>query len=126
MIKCEVCNKWFKTKKGFNIHYERMHKCIQCEEIPSFDMNEIKNFITSEIQRTLKEFRFNGITTQNNSVGIVPIKADKMPIFDPFECNKRLVVKELKEKLKKGITNVLKEVGSFDSDINFLEVPVLA
>ncbi len=127
-IRCKRCNRILTSKESIKRGYGlKCYRIVQLQEKQlAFDMKEIKIFITSEIQRTLKEFRFNRITTQNNSVGIVPIKADKMPVFDPFESDKRLVVKELKEQLEKGINNVLQEVGSFDSDINFLEVPVLA
>ena len=128
MIKCKVCGGWFRTKKGCNIHYSRMHKHVQKQkDVNVFDFNEIKLFITSEIQRTLKEINFNRVVKSDDvNVGIIPIKTVKMPSFTPFEANKRLVIKELKEQLKKGINNVLKEVGSFDEQINFLEVTILA
>ena len=127
MIKCK-CGRWFGTKKGHNIHYSKMHKHTQKQKcVNVFDFNEIKLFITSEIQRMLKEFNFNSVVVKSNEVrvGIVPIKNVKqMPVFDPFESNKRLVIKELKESLLKGIGNVLKEIGSFDDQLNFLDVPI--
>lgn len=123
MIKCKECKRWFGTKKGCNIHYNKMHEHVQKQkEVNSFDFNEIKTFITLEIQRIFKEFNFSKSITNNTvDLGIVPNKITKMPNFNPFESNKRLVIKELKEQLKKGINNVLKEVGSFDDQINFLE-----
>lgn len=129
-IRCKRCNRILTSKESIKRGYGlTCYRIVQLQEKqPAFDMEEIKTFITSEIQRTLKEFNFSRTTTQNNNVGIVPvkIKITKMPKFDPNEVNKRLVVKELKKQLKKGINNVLQKVGSFDSDINFLEVPVLA
>ncbi|KKM79362.1 hypothetical protein LCGC14_1350770 [marine sediment metagenome] len=125
MIKCKKCNRWFKTKRGCNIH-NRMHKNIQGQEEPGFDMNEIKLFITSEIQIALKELNFNRSTIRNSegNVGILPVKITKMPKFNPVESNKRLVVKELKIQLAKGINNILQKVGSFDDKINFYETPI--
>lgn len=129
VIKCKECSKWFKNKRGYNIHYNRMHVCNhkQKEISPSFDFNLIKQFITSEIQKALKMFNFNIPTIKKNDIntGILPIKsAKKIPSFTPFEANKRLVIKELKEQLKKGINDVLQKVGSFDEQINFLETPI--
>ncbi len=127
-IRCKRCNRILTSKESIKRGYGlKCYRIVQLQERePAFDMEEIKKFIISEIQRILKEFDFNRTTTQNNSVGIVPIKTIKMPKFDCNEVNKRLVIKELKEQLEKGINNVLQKVGNFDSDINFLEVPVLA
>jgi len=126
MSKCKKCNRWFKNKRANNTHYSRMHGNIQSQEEinTSFDFNEIKVFITSEIKKALKELNFSksDIINDDDNVGIISIKpAKKMPKFNSFETNKHLVVKELKEQLSKGIENVLKEVGSFDNQINFLE-----
>ena len=129
MIKCEKCQRWFGTNKGLNIHYSKMHKHVQKQkEVNVFDFNEIKTFITLEIQRVFKEFSLNNPIKCNNTedLGILPNKIATMPVFNPFESNKRLVIKELREKLKEGIGNVLKEIGSFDEQINFLEIPILA
>ena len=125
MIKCKICKRWFKTKKGCNIHRSLLHKNVQKQkEINTFDFNEIKTFITSEIQRMLKGFNFSNPINNNNikDVGIVPIKITKIPSFNPFESNKRLVIKELKTELLKGISNVLQKIGSFDDQIDFLKV----
>ena len=126
MIKCEECGRWFGTKKGCNIH-KRIHKDNQKQIKESiFDMNEIKLFITSEIQTVLKEFDFSRSIDNNNTkdIEILPIRIKKMPKFNLIETNKHLLVKELKEELAKGIKNVLHDIGSFDNQINFYEVPV--
>ena len=129
MIKCEECKRWFKTKRGHDVHYNRMHKYIKRQEELTFDTNEIKVFITSEIRRVFNDFK-KSINYNNNTEnrGILPIRIAKMPVFNPFESDKRLVIKELKEQLevmvKDGIGNVLQEIGSFDEQITFLEVPI--
>jgi len=124
--KCEVCGKWLKTIRGYNTHYRMIHKHSLN---PTFDFNEIKLFITSEIQKALKDFNFSRPINNDKTedAGIIPNKpAKKMPKFSILEVNKHLVVKELKEQLAKGINNVLQRIGSFDNEINFLEIPVLA
>ncbi len=99
------------------------------EQPEKFDMEEIKTLITSEIEEALKELKFSRPTNNDNTkdAGYVPVKnTKKMPKFNIMEVNKCLVVKELKEQLSKGINNILFEVGSFDSQLRFLEVPILA
>jgi len=126
-MRCKRCNRILKNPKSIKRQYgDTCYRIIQlqkAEQPEKFDMNEIKNFITSEIQNALKEFNFNR-SIINNNTGIIPIKPKTMPKFDPIEANKRLVVKELKEQLEKGINSVLQKVGSFDNEINFLEAPV--
>ena len=107
-----------------------MGKYIRIQEITEpepeqFDTIEMKSFIKLEIRRVLNGFSFSK-TANTKDVGIVPNKITKMPVFNPLESNKRLVMKELKSELLKGISNVLHEVGSFDEQINFLEMPILA
>ena len=126
MHKCLRCGHILTNKQSIERGYGKTcYRIINLQkaEEPKPDMKEIKKLITSEIQKVLKEFNFNKPIIHNNTGdnGIVPIRIAKMPKFNPFEVNKRLVVKELKEQLAKGIDNVLKEVGSFDEEINFLE-----
>jgi len=128
MTKCKRCAKELKNvesiKRGYGKVCYRIHKLQEIEQREQFDMNEIRTFITSEIQRFLKDFNFNRTTNNNDDQGILPNKITKMPAFNSFESNKRLVIKELKEKLKEGINSVLQEVGSFDEQINFLDVSI--
>lgn len=126
IVRCKRCNHILHNLESIKRGYGKTcYRIIQLQETQPerFDMKEIKTLITSEIQRTLKEFNFNRPIIHNNieDIGIVPIRITKMPKFNPIEVNKRLVIKELKEQLQKGINNVLQEVGSFDEQIDFLE-----
>ena len=129
-MKCKICNRWFKNKRAYTTHHSRMHRNTKNQEDvnTSFDFNEIKTFITSEIEKALKELNFSKPAINNDNtkdIGIVPIKtAKKMPKFNPLEVDKRMVIKDLKECLAEGIKSILKPMGSFDTQINFLEVPV--
>ncbi len=101
-MKCEICNRWFKNKRAYTTHYSRMHKNTKNQEDVNigFDMNEIKTFITSEIEKALKLVNFNKPVNNDNNkgIGIVPIKtAKKMPKFNILEVSKRLVVNEMKK-----------------------------
>lgn len=124
-IKCLRCGRVLTSKDSIERKYGlkcfRIMQLQQAKQPEKLDMKEIKTFITSEIQKALKEFNFNRPIIQNITSGIIPIKPNNMPKFDPIEVNKRLVVKELKEQLQKGINNILHEVGSFDEQINFFE-----
>lgn len=133
IVRCKRCNRKLSNKLSIEHGYgAKCYRIITLQkqetkpEIKSeFDMKEIKSFITLEIQKTLNKFDFSRhIMNNSNDVGIVPIRIAKMPKFNIDEVNKRLVVKELKEQLEKGIDNVLQEVGSFDDKINFLETPI--
>lgn len=126
IVRCKRCNHILHNLESIKRGYGKTcYRIIQLQEIQpeKFDIKEIKTLITSEIQRTLKEFNFNRLITHNNAedIEIVPIRITKIPKFNPIEVNKRLVIKELKEQLQKGINNVLQEIGSFDEQINFLE-----
>jgi len=130
MNKCKRCGRELRSEKSIKRSYGKTcYRIVQLQEAnkpEQFDMKKIKTFITLEIQRVFKEFNFNSPVIHNNSedIGVVPIRIIKMPKLNPFEINKRLVVKELKEQLQKGINNMLQEIGSFDNQINFLEAPV--
>lgn len=137
IVRCKRCGRILKKKRSIQLGYGntcyriiQLQKAKQPEQPEQFDMKEIKVFITSEIQKALKEFNFNrpiiNNNTENNGI-IPPIKPTNIPKFNPIEANKRLVVKELKEQIQKGINNILQEVGSFDEQINFIEtVEILA
>ena len=124
-IRCKRCGRILKNQKSIQLGYGktcyRISQLNKPKQPEKLDMKEIKTFITSEIQKALKEFNFSKPIVQNITSGIIPIKPNNMPKFDPIEVNKRLVVKELKEQLQKGIENVLQKVGSFDEQINFVE-----
>lgn len=133
--KCQKCGRILTNpesiKRGYGATCFRIIKLSQTnktepEQPEKLDINEIKLFITSEIQKALKDFNFSKTINNDNTedTGIVPIKIKKMPKFNILEVNKRMVVKELKEQLAKGIKNMLQEVGSFDEQIDFLEIPV--
>lgn len=133
IVRCKRCGRKLTNPESIERKYGM--KCyriiqlqkseVQEEEPENFNMNEIKLFITSEIQEALKDFNKPVNNKDTEDKGIVPVKtAKKMPKFNILEVSKRLVVKELKEQLQKGINNMLQEVGSFDTQINFLEVPV--
>lgn len=130
IVRCKRCGRILKNQKSIQLGYGntcyRIFQLNKPEQPEQLDMKEIKTFITSEIQKALEEFNFNRPMINNNTEnnGKIPIKNTKMPKFDPLEANKRLVVKELKEQLQKGINNILQKVGSFDTQINFLEVLV--
>ncbi len=126
IVRCKRCNHILHNPESIKRGYGKTcYRIIQLQEKQpeKFDTKEIKTLITSEIQRILKEFNFNRPIIHNNTedIEIVPIRITKIPKFNPIEVNKRLVIKELKEQLQKGINNVLQEVGSFDEQINFLE-----
>ncbi|KKM25454.1 hypothetical protein LCGC14_1594830 [marine sediment metagenome] len=129
IVRCKRCNHILHSlesiKKGYGRVCMRIIKLQKAEQQMKLDMKEIKDFITSEIQNILKKFNFSRPIINNNiENGILPIKITKMPKFNPVEANKRLVVKELKTQLAKGINNVLQKVGSFDDKINFYETPI--
>lgn len=134
-IRCKRCNHILTNKLSISrgmgdtcYRIIQLQKAKQPEQPEQFDMKEIKVFITSEIQKALKEFNFNRPVINNNTEnnGIIP-KTTNIPKFNPIEANKRLVVKELKEQIQKGINKILQEVGSFDEQINFIEtVEILA
>ena len=137
MCKCKRCGKELRSaesiKKGYGKTCYRIVQLNQTnkpepEQAEKIDMEEIKSFISLEIEKALKNFNFSKLNNDNTEdIVIVSIKpAKKMPKFNPLEANKHLVVKELKEQLAKGIRNMLKPMGSFDNQINFLEIPVLA
>lgn len=126
IVRCKRCNHILHNSESIKRGYGKTcYRIIQLQgkQPEKFDMKEIKTLITSEIQRVLKEFNFNRPIIHNNTedIGIIPIIITKIPKFNPIEANKRLVIKELKEQLQKGINNVLQEVGSFDEQINFYE-----
>ena len=126
-IRCKRCGRTLKNQKSKELGYgPTCYRIVQLQKIQpeKLDMIEIKHFITSEIQRVFRDSNFNRIATQHNDSEIVPIKVDKPPNFDPIEVDKRLVIKELKNQLEKGIKNILYKVGSFDDQIAFIEIPV--
>ena len=132
-VRCKKCNHILTNKlsisRGMGDTCYRIHRLLQEANKPEKpDMKEIKTFISSEIVRIFKEFNFNKPINNTESLGILPKKITKIPIFNPFESDKRLVIKDLKEQLEvmvtSGIKSVLQEVGSFDTEINFLEVPI--
>ena len=134
MCKCKRCGRKLKNQKSIQLGYGatcyrivKLNQIDKPEKSEKFDMNEIKSFITLEIAEALKEFNFsrpinNDKTTE---IGIVPIRINKPPKFNILETNKRMVVKELREQLSKGIENILQDIGSFDEDINFYEAPMM-
>ena len=132
MCKCKMCGHTLTNpesiKRGMGKTCARIFKLQEAskpEQSEQFDMNEMRTFITSEIQRALRELNFSKTITNNTvDLGILPNKITKIPTFNPFESNKRLVIKELKEQLKTGIDNVLQKVGSFDDQIGFLDDPI--
>lgn len=134
IVRCKRCGRKLTSKESIERQYGstcskimQLHQVKEPEQPEQLDMNEIKTFITSEIQKALKDFNFNREIKHNDNSennGINPVRITNMPKFNPIEANKRLVVKELKEQLQKGINNILQEVGSFDEHINFLERPV--
>ena len=134
IVRCKRCGRKLTNPESIERKYGmKCYRIIQLqksevqEEPENFNMNEIKLFITSEIQEALKDFNFNKPVNNKDAEdkGIVPVKtAKKMPKFNILEVSKRLVVKELKEQIQKGINNILQDVGSFDNQINFLEVPI--
>lgn len=128
IVRCKRCNHILKNpesiKRGMGKVCYRISQLNKPEQPEKLDMNEIKSFISSEIEKTLKNFNFNRPVNNDKTedVGIVANKpAKKMPKFNILEVSKRMVVKELKDQLQKGINNILQEVGSFDNQINFLE-----
>lgn len=127
MVKCERCGHILTNpesiKNGYGKTCYRIIQLQKPEAKEDFNINEIKIFITSEIQKALKEFNFSRLVIRNDdSVGIVPVRITKMPKFDINETNRQLVIKELKEQIQKGIGNILRKVGSFDNEIKFLEI----
>ncbi len=138
-IRCKRCNRVLKLKisieRGFGDTCYRIMKLNQLKvnkvEPEKLDMEEIKSFISLEIEKALKDFKFNRSVNNDNTkdIGIVPKRIKKMPKFNILEVSKRLVVNELKEQLAKGIkNNILHNIGSFDEQINFYkisEVPIL-
>ncbi len=134
IVRCKRCNRILKKESSIKRKYGdicwriiKLQKIEQPKRPEQFDMKEIKLFITSEIQRILKEFNFNRPIIHKNleSIGKIPsIRIIEIPKFNLIEVNKRLIIKELKEQLQKGINNVLQEVGSFDEQISFYEVPI--
>jgi len=135
MVNCKRCGKELRSaesiKRGMGkicYRISQLQKAKQPEQPEKLDMEELKSFISLEIEKALKDFNFSRPINNDKTedIGIVSIKpAKKMPKFNPLETNKHLVVKELKEQLVKGIENMLKPMGSFDNQINFLEIPVL-
>jgi hypothetical protein len=127
MCKCKRCGRILKNLESIKLGYgATCYRIVTLQEKQpeKIDVKELKAFITLEIKRVLKEFNFNRPLIHNNTenLGIIPpIKLNKIPIFDSFESDKRLVIKELKEQLEKGIKNVLHKIGSFDKEINFIE-----
>lgn len=126
IVRCKRCNHILHNPESIKRGYGKTcYRIIQLQEKQpeKFDMKEVKTLITSEIQRVLKEFNFNRPMIYNNTenIEIIPTKIKKMPKFNIIEVNKRLIIKELKEQLQKGISNVLQQVGSFDEQINFYE-----
>jgi len=70
--KCEKCGRWFKTKRGYNIHHSRMHKHGQeSQKTTSLEFQDLKNkwnqlsLKFTILERKLKQLEQNGISNQH-------------------------------------------------------------
>lgn len=100
MCKCKKCGRILTNpesiKRGYGatcfriVQLQQENKKVQPEQPEKLDINEIKTFITSEIQKALKDFNFSRPINNDNveGIGIVPIRIKKMPKFNILEVNK--------------------------------------
>lgn len=96
MCKCKRCGMKLTNKKSIELGYgATCFRIIQLnnqetkpEQIENLDMNEIKSFITSEIENALKSFNFNRPNNdKSENIGIVSTKVKKMPKFNILNIN---------------------------------------
>jgi len=103
MIKCQKCQKWFKTQKGLNIHSSRMHKNqLQEVNVNNSLMQEILDRVRKlELDNSYLKSRVENITVSNNSKSteaIIRLKQDtQRPERTGNEVNMSGVVKEMKK-----------------------------
>ncbi len=120
--KCEVCGKWLKNNKGYNIHYERMHGKKQMVDIPQ--MEEILNRIRKlELDNSFLKCQVKHKVFVNSS------KDSELDWDIPKE------VKEAKDETKVVMNVVVKELKViFTEDFNYkdflkpinpIEIPVI-
>ncbi|KKL91087.1 hypothetical protein LCGC14_1898260 [marine sediment metagenome] len=105
MIKCPKCGKWWSNKKGFNIHYSRMHNQKQEVQVNvnNSQITEILNRIKLlELDNVFMKCQLKHKTFNGKSVKpIEQIKTDEArPERDENKVQFNDVVKELKVMLK--------------------------
>ena len=100
--KCEECGKWLKNIRGYNIHYNRMHRQKQkTNNIETIELGEILNRIRKlELDNNFMKHQLKHKVFINNSKDSMldwdNIKPEVKKAIDESEIKFNFVVSELK------------------------------
>ena len=129
MIKCQKCNKWFKTQKGLNIHSSRMHGKQEIKvRVDYSQMKSILNRIQKlELDNSYLKSRVKNMRSNNykSTEEIVRLEQDiQRPERTGNEINMSGVVKELKTILKSKEPILQKNFRFSDEELGIIMVNI--
>lgn len=125
--KCEICGKWLKNTRGYNIHYRMIHGQRITKDI---DLGEILSRIRKlELDNSFMKHQLKHKTysINRNNEGIERIKQNEdRPEREPNQVNIILVIKELRITLKEKSENgesILEKDFRFSNDEIKIKTP---